>query len=63
MAERYDAAARAYREGGYFGEVAEVITLHGKSFRDSDLLERLTKVAQMYYFKVSFSHWLVPKYL
>ena len=55
MAERFDAAAQTYREGGYFSEVAEVIIRHGSSFRDGDLLERLTKVAQMYYFKVRFS--------
>ena len=55
MAERYDAAGRTYREGGYFDEVAEVITRHGNNFRDRGLLERLTKVAQMYYFKVRFS--------
>ena len=53
MAEQYAAAARAYREGGYFDELVEVITQHGSAL-DSGLLERLTKVAQMYYFKVCF---------
>lgn len=51
MAKKYGEAACAYREGGYFDELAEVITQHRDSL-DSDLLERLTMVAQMYYFKV-----------
>ena len=51
MAEKYDEAARTYREGGYFNEMAKVITQHRNAL-DSGLLERLTMVAQMYYFKV-----------
>ena len=51
MAERYSAAARAYREGGYFDELTKVITQHGGAI-DDVLLERLTMVARMYYFKV-----------
>jgi len=62
MAEQYAAAARTYREGGYFDELVEVITRHGNAL-DSGLLERLTKVAQMYYFKVNFDECPVPKYL
>jgi len=62
MAEQYAAAARTYREGEYFDEMAEVITQHGDTL-DSGLLERLTKVAQMYYFKVYFDEWLVSTYV
>ena len=58
MAEQYAAAARAYREGNRFDELVEVITQHGKAL-DSGLLERLTKVAQMYYFKVYLDDCLV----
>jgi hypothetical protein len=31
MAEKYAAAACAYREGGYFDEMVEVITRHGNA--------------------------------
>ena len=51
MAERYSAAARTYREGGYFDELVKVITQHGNAI-DDGLLERLTMVARVYYFKV-----------
>ena len=51
MAEQYAAAARIYREGGYFDEMVEVITRHGNTL-NSSLLEHLTMAAQMYYFKV-----------
>ena len=51
MAQQYAAAASAYREGGYFDELVEVITQH-EDILDSGLLERLTKDARMYYFKV-----------
>lgn len=61
MAEQYAPAARTYREGGYFDELVEVITQHGGSL-DPDLLERLTKVAQMYYFKVYFSKRFISEY-
>ena len=61
-AKQYAAAARTYREGGYFDELVEVITQHGKLL-DTGLLERLTKVAQMYYFKVCFNECLVSEYL
>jgi len=61
MAEQYAAAARTYREGGYFDEMVEVLTQHGDAL-DNVLLERLTSVAQMYYFKVYFNDQLVPKY-
>lgn len=62
MAEQYAAAARAYREGSYFDELVEVITQHGDAL-DSGLLERLTKVAQMHYFKVYSCERLVSGYL
>ena len=62
MAKQYAAAARTYREGGYFDEMVEVITLHAEAL-DSGLLERLTKVAQMYYFKVYLNSRLVSEYL
>jgi len=61
MAEQYGAAARTYREGGYFDEVAEVITQH-KDALDDGLLERLTGVTRMHYFKVYFNGQLVSKY-
>lgn len=62
MAEKYAAAARTYREGGYFDELTEVITQHGDAL-DSGLLDRLTKVAQMYYFKVCSVKRLISGYL
>jgi hypothetical protein len=62
MAEQYPAAARTYREGSCFGELVDVITRHGDAL-ESGLLERLTKVAQMHYFKVHPSKRLVFKYL
>jgi hypothetical protein len=62
MAERYAAAARAYREGSHFSELVEVITQHGSAI-ESGLLERLTKVTQMYYFKVYSDERLVFEYL
>ena len=62
MAEKYVAAARAYLEGGYFDEMVVVIMQHGKAL-DSGLLERLTRVAQMCYFKVHFSSGPASEYL
>jgi hypothetical protein len=62
MAEQYAAAARTYREGEYFDDLTEVITQHGNAL-DSGLLERLTKVAQMYYFKVYVSKCLIAECL
>jgi hypothetical protein len=62
MAEQYDEAAHAYHEGGYFGEMVEVITQHGDAL-ESGLRERLTMVAQMYYFKVYPNSRLVSKHL
>lgn len=55
MAGQYAAAGRTYREGGYFEDLVEVITQHASAI-DGGLLERLTKVAQMYYFKVCFGN-------
>ena len=52
-AERFNAAARTYQEGRYYDKMAEVITKHGNAL-DGALLERLRRVAQMYYFKVRF---------
>jgi hypothetical protein len=62
MAEQYAVAARTYRDGGYFDKMVEVITQHGNTL-NSDLLEDLTTVAQMYYFEVYFYGRLIPKYL
>jgi len=62
MGKQYAAAARTYREGGHFDELAEVIIQHGSAI-DSGLLERLKKVAQMYYFKVYFNHSHISEYL
>ena len=62
MAERYSAAACAYREGGYFDEMVEVITQHENTI-DGGLLERLTMVARMYYFKVQFHSLPASEYL
>lgn len=50
-AEQYSKAARAYREGGHFDEMVEVLKGHGDQI-EADLLAQLTKVAQMNYFKV-----------
>ena len=61
MAEQYATAARTYREGGHIDEMVELITRHGNAL-DSDLLERLTKVARMYYFKVNFNDRTVSEY-
>jgi len=58
MAEQYPEAARTYREGGYFDEMAKVIIQHGDAL-DGGLLERVIRVAQMYYFKVYFNGQLV----
>ena len=54
LAGQYAPAACAYREGGYFDEMVEVITQHGTTL-DSGLLERLTMDAQIHYFKVNFN--------
>ena len=58
LAKQYAAAARNYREGGYFDEMVEVITQH-KNALDSSLRERLMMAAQMHYFKVYFNGRLV----
>jgi len=62
IAERHDAAARAYREGEYFDEMGEVIIQHGGAL-ESGLLERLTRVARMYYFKVYLRRRFISKYV
>jgi hypothetical protein len=62
MAEQYAEAACAYREGGWFDEMTVVITRHRTTLK-SGLLERLTIVARMYYFKVHFNGRLVSKHL
>ena len=61
MAEQYAAAARTYREGEHIDEMVELITQHGNAL-DSGLLERLTKVARMYYFKVDFDDRTVSEH-
>ena len=48
-------AAQAYLEGEHFDKMTDMITQHGVAL-GSGLLERLTRVAQMYYFKV-FQRW------
>lgn len=58
MAEQYAIAARTYREGECFDDLADLITQHGSAL-DSGLLERLTKVTQMHYFKVRSSKYLI----
>ena len=50
-AEQYSKAARAYREGGHFDEMVEVLEEHEDQI-EANLHARLTKVAQMNYFKV-----------
>jgi len=50
-AENYSKAACAYREGGHFDEMVEVLEGHADQI-DAKLLAQLTKVAQMNYFKV-----------
>ena len=62
MAEKYSEAALAYRDAGQFSKMVEVITRYGDTL-DSGLLERLTMVARMYYFKVQFNGWPISKYL
>jgi len=62
LARQYAAAARNYREGGYFDEMVEVITQHRNAL-DSGICERLTMAAQIHYFKVYFSGWLVWLFL
>ena len=51
-AEEYTLAARAYRKGGHFDEMVEVLRLYGNSI-DGKVVRRLTQVARMFYFKVS----------
>jgi len=61
-AKQYSAAARAYREGGYFDEMVEVIVQHGNTL-ENGLRERLTLAARIHYFKVCFTGRLPCKYL
>ncbi|KAF9647525.1 hypothetical protein BDM02DRAFT_3187952 [Thelephora ganbajun] len=49
-AEEYTSAARAYRKGGHFDEMVEVLRLYGNSI-DSEVVRHLTQVARMFYFK------------
>ena len=49
--ERYDKAALAYQEGECVDDMVETITQHKGTFTKS-LHERLTKFAQIHYFKV-----------
>lgn len=51
-AEEYTMAARAYRKGGHFDEMVEVLRLYGNSI-DSKVVRHLTQVARMFYFQVS----------
>jgi tetratricopeptide (TPR) repeat protein len=49
--EQYSKAARAYRKGGHFDEMVELLEKHGNQI-EPGLLAQLMKVAQMNYFKV-----------
>jgi hypothetical protein len=51
-AGEYTLAVRVYRKGGHFDEMVEVLRLYKNSI-DSNVVRRLTQVAQMFYFKVS----------
>jgi len=51
-AGEYTLAAHAYRKGGHFDEMVDVLRLHENSI-DSKVVRRLTQVARMFYFKVS----------
>ena len=62
LAKDYTAAARAYREGGYFDEMVEVIAQHGNTL-DSGLLERLMTATQLHYFKVYLDNLLISECL
>ena len=53
IAGEYDEAARAYRKGGYFDEMVEVINQH-RNTMDGGLIERLEMAAKVHYFKVCF---------
>lgn len=53
-AEEYTLAAHAYRKGGDFDEMVEVLRLYENSI-DSKVVRRLTQVARMFYFKVSIA--------
>ena len=57
-AEEYTLAAHAYRKGGHFDEMVDVLRLYGNSI-DGEVVRRLTQVAQMFYFKVSSSQFSV----
>ena len=50
-AEQYSKAARAYREGGYFDEMVQVLKEYEHQI-EADTFAQLVKVAQMNYFKV-----------
>jgi len=58
MAKQYNMAARTYREGGRFDELAELIIQHGPAL-ENGLLERLAMVTQMHYFKVYLNGFLI----
>jgi len=62
MAKQYDTAARTYREGGCFDELAEVIIQHRDAL-ENGLLERLAMVTQMHYFKVYLNGFFDLEYL
>ena len=51
IAEQYAAAACAYREGGYFDEMVELINRHRNAI-DSGLIGRLITDAKVHYFEV-----------
>ena len=66
IAEQYGAAGCVYLEGEHFGQLAEVITRHGRVIKIQDgdgLLERLTTAARMHYSKVYLHTRLVSRYV
>ena len=66
IAEQYGAAGCVYLEGEHFGQLAEVITRHGRDIKIKDgdgLLERLTTAARMHYSKVYLHTRLFSRYI
>ena len=53
--EKYSQAACAYRKGGHFDEMVEVLEGHADKI-EAKLLAQLKKVAKMNYFKVGINH-------
>ena len=62
IAGEYTEAARAYREGGYFDEMVEVINRH-RDVMNGGLIERLEADAKVHYFKVYSNNRTAAKYV